>query len=148
MGIQAARGRADAVLCTTGVALARLFLDRDPSQKESGNVGPGRERGTVISTDATFAFWKSANGCDLPNVITGFVPAQLPNQSTIDISTARGCMADTPTRILTVKGGGYQLPRRASGTPSRRISALLGPTNTNIDGIAELWNFLAPLRRR
>lgn len=86
-----------------------------------------RDRGTVLSTDATLELFRAKNGC-------GSRVAKSVNGE-VDILRFRGCGA--PTVLFRVNSGGHTWPGARRSLPQR----IVGTTNDDIAATDEIWNF-------
>lgn len=129
--------------CPPGPPVPVLFLhaDADPIVPPGGGRIGGdspfvRDRGRVISAEATVARLAARNGC------AGFAEVALPDRDPGDGSTTlrrdyQGCAA--PLRHFIVRGAGHTWP---GGRPSRLGDALVGGTSRDFSATAEIEAFL------
>lgn len=114
-----------------GVAIAVLNGTADPIVPYVG--GPitvrRRERGEVLSTDATLALFRTLNGCQ------GAAAAERTGQ--VVRREWKGCLR--PTVLYRIEGGGHTWPSGSQYLPQR----LVGPVNRDIDGAAVIAAFFA-----
>ena len=113
----------------------------DPVMPYAGGcvAGPACDRGSVRSTDATVAFWVSANKASgapeqgaLPDVV-------LSDHSTVTKFTYRGGATGKDVVFYRVDGGGHQVP--GGGPILASVERVAGPKNRDIDGPTEIWQF-------
>ncbi len=88
-----------------------------------------RERGDVLSTDATMEFFRTRNRCD-PRTYTIRLGA-------VDRIEWRNCAA--PTVLYRVNGGGHTWPGERSLLPAQ----IVGKTNRDISATDEIWKFFS-----
>lgn len=104
-------------------------------------VGPPRDRGLVISADATFAWWRDHNGCDGAQV--AYLADAAPSDGT-RLRQEVGVDCAVETSRLVVEGGGHRLPSIHPDTvESSQIGRIAGRTSHDIDGPAYIWDFFA-----
>ncbi len=102
-------------------------------------VAGNEERGVVISTADTVAFWREVNGCAASADVSLSVD-RLPRDGTsVNISAYRTCDSDAPVILYSVAGGGHALPGASQYLPRRTI----GIASREIDGAAEIMDFFA-----
>lgn len=97
------------------------------------------ERGRVISTAETVAFWLDANRASAEATVE-----KLPNRSWFDGSTVTvysfsGSSDGADVVYYHIAGGGHTVPGFESTSPLHR--AVAGPKNRDIDGPTEIWAF-------
>lgn len=95
-----------------------------------------KDRGKVISTEASLQFWLKHNSCgSLQENIT------LANKNTTDKSVigkqSYACANNTSVVLYSVRGGGHTLP--GSNIPNR--PRLLGQKNLDANGAELIWDF-------
>jgi len=88
-----------------------------------------RERGDVLSTDATMKLFAARNGCSRRYWQT--------SSGSIDWLIWTGC--DAPTELLRVRDGGHGWP----GDPSPLPKRLVGPASRDLDATRAVWDFFA-----
>lgn len=109
---------------------------------EGGCVAGDRcERGRVLSTEETVAFWVDVNGASTEPTIE-----RLPNRSWFDRSrvivyTYIDEVGGADVVYVHIQGGGHTVPGFESASAAQR--AVAGPKNRDIDGPAEIWTFFA-----
>ncbi len=103
---------------------------------DGGPITVGRrQRGEVMSTDATVEFWRATNGC-----------AKQPTQRSV-INSARDRMQVertlwdqceyAPVLLYRIEGGGHTWPSGRQYLPR----FVVGRVNRDIDGASEVWSF-------
>src|SRR5688572_12681506 len=133
--------------CTkSGKPVAIMILNgtADPMNPyEGGEValyGMFGSRGTVLSTDATVAYFAKLAGHHGPPRIVHY-----PDVATYDSSSAElDIWSDGPgpeVVLLKVEGGGHTFPH-----PFHRFPRMIGPTNADLDAAAEIWRFFTDKR--
>ena len=105
-----------------------------------GAVATGR--GAVLSADATARFFAAANG----------ITAK-PRQRALPDPVDDGCrMIETrwpgpaPVVLVTVEGGGHQIPHPAGGTTRPLARRIVGPACRDAHGLEMGWRFLRDFR--
>lgn len=92
-------------------------------------------RGPVLSTDASIAYFRALAGLDGPPALTVF-----PDRDPGDGSTVERALWTAPgaprVALYSIEGGGHQVPH--PGLYGRR---LLGHTNRDIHAAHEIWEF-------
>lgn len=94
-----------------------------------------KDRGQVLSTDQTMAFWRRRNGCaDAP---TSVEEIDRPGDRTSVVRTDWKDCTGAPVTLYRVDGGGHTWPsgRQYLG------SWLIGDVSGDIDGAEEIWRF-------
>lgn len=113
-----------------------------------GKVAPMSrdDRGTVMSAEETFNFWRAKNRCG-PQVQRQELPDTDPADGTrVAVSRAQGCAA--PVELYLVDGGGHRLPGDAARTyRDQGMAALSGVSSQDIDGKSVIWDFFKPQGR-
>jgi polyhydroxybutyrate depolymerase len=125
--------------CRPSRAVPAMFVHgtADPLVPYAG--GPvARERGSVLSTDATVARWRRVNGCDDRVRIDTLVTQERGMPTTM--SAWDHCVA--PVRFLKIDGGGHTWP----GGPQYLPAFLVGPVAHDIPATRLMVEFL--LRER
>jgi polyhydroxybutyrate depolymerase len=133
--------------CTrSGKPVAIMILNgtADPMNPyEGGEValfGLLGSRGTVLSTDATVAYFAKLAGHHGPPRTVNY-----PDVATHDHSSAElQIWSDGPgpeVVLLKVEGGGHTFPH-----PFHRFPRIIGPTNADLDAAAEIWRFFTDKR--
>ncbi len=125
------RGEAVSILVMNGSA--------DPMNPyEGGTValyGVWGNRGTVLSTADTIAYWTKLAGYDAPAPVEA-----LPDRDPTDGSTVERMLWQAPGRkavaLYTIRGGGHTVPH-----PQVRPPRILGATNGDIVAAHEIWSF-------
>ncbi len=102
-------------------------------------------RGLVLSAVATGDFWQSFLATD-PAPIHIIIPdASATDASDVEIDRYCSGTEGSGLAFYTVNGGGHTLPSIAHALPP--TFAFLGPQNRDIEGAAEIWQFLRRHRR-
>ena len=111
---------------------------------EGGCVASDRcERGRVLSTAETIAFWVDVNSASIEPTIE-----KLPNRSWFDgsrvvVYTFEDEVGDADVVYYQVQGGGHTVPGFESA--SALLRSVAGPKNRDIDGPKEIWTFFEEL---
>ena len=107
--------------------------------------GRGTSRFAVAgfwSTERTFAFWRSVNGCDAQDAAALDLPHRDPSDPTTVTRIASHCPPGRDVVLYRVNSGGHRMPRRFSDARFPRIvDRWLGPQNRDIDGAETIWEF-------
>lgn len=110
---------------------------------EGGRVAPilPDDRGTVLSAQETFAFWRQRNGCG-PELRQEHLPDTDPVDGTrVFVTRAHGCKA--PVALYVVEGGGHRLPGEGARVRANQaMGALSGTSSRDLDGARVIWDFL------
>jgi polyhydroxybutyrate depolymerase len=96
-----------------------------------------RERGEVMSTDATVDFWRTVNGCSSDPTATETIDSKDDKMRVIKTSYER-CTGD-PVLLYRIEGGGHTWPNGSQYLPR----FLVGDVDRDIDGATEVWAFFA-----
>ena len=129
--------------CRQGPAVALLLANgtRDPLVPYDG--GPitvfRRERGEVLSSDATVDLWRRRNGCtaSLERAVLD------PVDDGMDVHLTRWADCNgSPVVLVRISGGGHTWPSGRQYLPT----ALIGPVNRDVDGADIAWEFFRALR--
>ncbi len=98
-----------------------------------------RQLGAVRSTEATAAFWASADGCDPTPDVVDLPDSDPSDNTTIERRTYLGCDSAASVVLIAVRGGGHTLPGGEQYLPSW----LVGRVSHDLDGALAIWDFLA-----
>ena len=98
-------------------------------------------RGTVLSTDATMDYWLSLDTCQLTTNQQVLADKITTDNSTVE-QTIWQCNGQPKAMVYKMVGAGHTIPHPESIMPK-----ILGPTNQDINGAAEIWAFFKELRR-
>jgi polyhydroxybutyrate depolymerase len=127
------------------VAIMILNGTKDPMNPyEGGEValyGIFGSRGTVLSTDATIAYFAKLAGHHGPPHIVEYPDVNTHDHSRAQLQT----WSDGPgpeVVLLRVEGGGHTFPH-----PFHRFPRFIGATNADLDAAAEIWRFFTDKRR-
>jgi polyhydroxybutyrate depolymerase len=105
---------------------------------EGGQVTVGRrERGAVMSTDATIEFWRARNGCAAEPVERETLNAAR-DRTQVHRSSWTDCDY-APVLLYQIEGGGHTWPSGRQYLPRLAI----GRVTRDIDGAAEVWKFFS-----
>jgi polyhydroxybutyrate depolymerase len=131
-------GRAVAILIVNGTM--------DPMNPFAGGrvalYGLWGDRGTVLSSDASAAWWAALAGHAAPPARRRFPDLRKDDASWAELVT----WSDGPgpeVAHLVLHGGGHSFPH-----PRWRYPRFLGATNHDVDAASEIWDFFARQRRR
>lgn len=136
-----AEGNMDCTPSGRPVSVLVMNGTEDPMNPwEGGRValhGVVGDRGEVLSTDATVAYFAKLAGHDGPGVREA-LPDRAPGDGTT-IERTRWAAPGRPTVVLyAVRGGGHSVPH-----PELRFPRLLGRTSADIVAAEEIWSFFA-----
>jgi polyhydroxybutyrate depolymerase len=97
----------------------------------------GQERGEVLSTDDTIAWWEQANGCTGPRT-TLELPDLDPDDGTrVVLETDRRCDRDSEVTLVRVEGGGHTWPGGSQYLPE----SVIGVVSHDIDASEVIFDF-------
>lgn len=121
------------------VGLAILNGTDDPLVPyDGGHVTVGRrERGEVLSTEATVELWSRRNGCNPGSVINTRIDERR-DRSQVELYEWRDCDG-APVLLYKIVGGGHTWPSGSQYLPR----FVIGRVNTDIDGAAVAWAFFS-----
>ena len=135
--------------CTkSGKPMAIMVMNgtEDPMNPyEGGEValyGLFGSRGTVLSTDATVHYFAELAGHRGPPRVVEYADVNTHDHSRAELQSWN----DGPgpeVVLLRIEGGGHTFPH-----PFHRFPRLIGATNADLDGAAEIWRFFTDKRRR
>ena len=121
------------------VGVAILNGTEDPLVPyDGGHITVGRrERGEVMSTDDTAAYWRSRNGCtEKPTSNSLIDPAK--DRMQVHRTSWEECAHD-PVVLYRIERGGHTWPSGSQYLPR----FLVGRVNRDIDGANEIWSFFS-----
>ncbi len=98
-------------------------------------------RGTVMSADATAAWWRQRDGIAEQPVITAHLDRVADDGTSVDIS--RWGNGTDEIRLYRINGGGHTIP-----TPHVRMGKMLGNNSHEVEIASELWDFFSNLPPR
>lgn len=121
----------------TGVAI--LNGTEDPLVPyDGGQIKVGRrERGEVMSTDATVDFWRDRNECAAEPTGNAILDAKIDRMQVVRTSWER--CGQNPVVLYRIEGGGHTWPSGRQYLPR----SLVGPVNRDIDAATEIWAFFS-----
>ena len=105
-------------------------------------VAFGQSRGEVLSATATFERWRGWNRCAAAGSSEARADRDRGDGSTVSVSAATGCPAGGETVLVTIMGGGHQIPRLA-GRERPLLDRFLGAANRDIEAAEEIWHFFS-----
>jgi polyhydroxybutyrate depolymerase len=111
--------------------------------------GPvARNRGRVISTDATIAWWLEANRAAGPPTVETLPDGDPADGCRIARASWTAAPGGAPVVLYTMNGGGHAVPSRAHEPPENLLARrALGPICRDAEGAEIAWQFFAPHRR-
>ena len=121
------------------VGLAIMNGTKDPLVPyDGGQITVGRrERGEVLSTDATVELWRQRNGCsEQPSERQRINNAR--DRMHVDRTAWNDC-SGAPVVLYRIKGGGHTWPSGRQYLPK----FIVGRVNRDIDGAVEAWGFFS-----
>lgn len=123
----------------TNIGLAILNGTDDPLVPyDGGQITLGRkERGEVMSTDDTVAFWRSRNGCEAEPASQ--VKINLVNDRMRVHRTSWEQCKLAPVLLYRIEGGGHTWPSGRQYLPR----FVVGAVNRDIDAATEIWAFFS-----
>lgn len=105
---------------------------------EGGEIRVGRrERGKVLSTDASLELWRQRNGCNSEVVSTSRLDP-FRDRTHVDVKEWRDCEG-APVLLYKIVGGGHTWPSGSQYLPR----FVIGRVTTDIDGAAVAWKFFS-----
>jgi polyhydroxybutyrate depolymerase len=93
-----------------------------------------KDRGRVLSADATRARFAELNGCGPPAPAVTF--DRVDDDTSVTELAHTGC---AEVRLFSIVGGGHTVPGRSENLPRM----LVGRTSRELDAIEELWKFFS-----
>ena len=103
-----------------------------------GAVAPGRvDRGTIVSSDRTLEFWRTALGCRGAPRTERFDPVR--DATSVAVTRFDSCRGGAVVQRWTVEGGGHTWPGREGGGGLR--ARLVGPTATEFNATEKILDF-------
>ena len=123
------------------VSLLMLNGTDDPMNPYGGGTvifrGVWGNRGSVLSTEDSVAYWAELAGHTGPPVVDRFPDLAKGDDSWVERRSWRSDGVPEVS-LYTVHGGGHTVPH-----PRFRYPRMLGPTNADIDAAGEIWSFFA-----
>ena len=95
------------------------------------------DRGTVLSSDDTVAYWAGLAGHRLPSRRTRYEDRSTDDGSWAELDVWDGAPGPEVAHLV-IHDGGHTFPH-----PKYRYPRFLGATNADVDGAAEVWSFFA-----
>lgn len=127
--------------CLAGPAIGIAIMNGtdDPLVPyDGGQVTVGRrERGEVLSTDATVGVWLRRNGCN-PDRVSNRQIDERSDRSHVELFEWRDC-GGAPVLLYEIVGGGHTWPSGSQYLPRFAIGRL----NSDIDGAVAAWTFFS-----
>ena len=109
-----------------------------------GPVAPGlRDRGTIVSSDRTLEFWRTAMGCGRTLRLERFDPVR--DETSVAVTRFDSCRGGAVVQRWTVEGGGHTWPGREGGRGVR--ARLVGPTATEFSATQVILDFFDAVGR-
>jgi polyhydroxybutyrate depolymerase len=102
-----------------------------------GVLGIRGERGTVLSTEESIGFWRTANACGEPAINEAMPDVDNTDGTTVWERAYRGCGGGTEVTLYTVLGGGHTWPGGRQYLPVR----LVGRTSRDLNASETMWRF-------
>jgi len=130
--------------CGTGSAPIPILIMNgtdDPLIPFEGGCVAGErcERGRVLSTEETIAYWIGVNGTSTEPTIEMLPNRSWFDRSTVIVYTYPSEAGDADVVYYHIQGGGHSVPGFEQASAARR--AVAGPKNRDIDGPTEIWSF-------
>jgi polyhydroxybutyrate depolymerase len=104
---------------------------------DGGAIGFTHRRSSVLSVDATIAFWARNDACAANAPVTALPLQTSPDGTSIQRTLYGGCRDGTAVVLYTVQGGGHTWPDGWAYLPK----ALIGPTSRQLDASATIVAF-------
>lgn len=129
--------------CAPGKPLRTAFINGtdDPIIPYDGGaveVG-GQYRGEVLPTEASVAFWLTANACPPEPSGSEHIDPRPLDHTSITLTSYEDCAPGGAVRLYRVEGGGHALPGGSQYLPR----AVIGEVSREIHTPTELWGFWA-----
>lgn len=129
--------------CERDVPVSLMIINgtNDPLVPYDGGVvrAFGKNRGNILSTAATIAYWKDQIGCTATPIEKTF-PNRNPNDGTRVISyTYDNCQNNNQVVLYKIEGGGHTWPGGMQYLGER----LVGKTSRDINACDEIWQFFS-----
>jgi polyhydroxybutyrate depolymerase len=105
-----------------------------------GEVGFRGERGAVLPTEETIAFWRRVNGCSSRAMRSQSPGRSAGSRTRAEVSLYRECSSGAPVALVRIEGGGHRIPGREE-RPQPWADRLLGPQNTDFETAEVVWQF-------
>lgn len=102
-----------------------------------GALPPRAGRGTVVSIEDAFAFWRAADGCGESATVSVLVDPDTTDGTVIAERSYGGCNAGSEVALYTVFGGGHTWPGGWQYLPIR----VVGRTSRDMNASQEIWEF-------
>jgi polyhydroxybutyrate depolymerase len=128
--------------CAPARAVPMMFVhgDLDPLLPRAGGVVPFGDGSSVLSTDASVAFWNDRNGCSSTPASTTTIDPAVDGTSIAYVRYAP-CTGQAENRFYDVVGGGHTWPGGVQYLPVSSI----GRTSADINAGQEMWQFFSGL---
>jgi polyhydroxybutyrate depolymerase len=123
---------------TRPISILLVHGTADPMVPYDGDSVPG-SRGTLLSVEATAAFWEHADSCPGRGTSVKLPDASPDDGTHVRRETHAGCAAGTEVTLYTVKHGGHTWP----GGPQYDQVSVIGKVSHALDASAAIWEFLA-----
>lgn len=105
---------------------------------EGGQIRVGnKERGLVMSTDATIGLWRERNNCAMQPTSVALLD-QHDDAMRVERTSWEDCEQD-PVLLYRIEGGGHTWPSGRQYLPR----FMVGPVNRDIDAATEIWAFFS-----
>ncbi|MGI9519122.1 MAG: alpha/beta hydrolase family esterase [Pirellulaceae bacterium] len=104
----------------------------------------GRNRGEVVSTDASIEFWKRHNGLNSETSLSQIPDADPDDGCTVHVTRFGGDNIQAPVVLYSIRGGGHTIP--GMDLP-RRTQRLVGKVNQDFEAVDAIWEFCKDFRR-
>lgn len=100
------------------------------------------DRGQVVSSDETFAWWRRFNGCG--ELQSAMLADRDANDGTrVREDAAPSCRDGAEVVRLVVQGGGHRLPALDAAEVAGRRGAIIGRASRDVDGADYIWSFFS-----
>lgn len=109
-----------------------------------GGGALARNRGVVRSTAETVRFFREANGVRAESTVTQLPPAVPPDGCRLILERWDG---DAPVALLTMEGGGHEIPDPDTPERPRMAQRILGPACRGVAGAELAWDFMRTFRK-
>jgi polyhydroxybutyrate depolymerase len=99
----------------------------------------GAQRGEILSTDATVAWWSRQNGCTAAPTDRALPDRDPGDETTVTVTELEGCRGASAVVRYRVEGGGHTWPGGRQYLPE----AVVGRVSRDIDATREIFEFFA-----
>lgn len=120
-----------------GVPLMSFHGDQDTFVPYGGGEVSSAAGGTVLSAEATRAFWAEKSGCDTTTASTPIADSSTDDETTVTRVDSQGCKDGSEVVLFTVTGGGHTWP----SSDENLAKAIVGKSNEDVKASELLIEF-------